>query len=104
MSSDGASGRLLVASNGIDREELSRYSLTIRAEDAGSLSSSVLVTIRVLDVNDRTPEFMDLPYVFRVRENDLTGYVGRVHVCSIRSLLTIFISIQNFFFSFLKKL
>lgn len=38
------------------------------------------VIIRVLDINDRTPEFADLPYIFRVKENDLTGYIGRVHV------------------------
>lgn len=80
---------LLVASPGrIDREELSRYSLTIRAEDPGGLSSTARVSLRVLDINDRDPEFVDVPYVFRVRENDLTGYIGRVHVINTCSLLS----------------
>lgn len=34
--------------------------------------------IRVIDINDKNPEFVDLPYSFTVKENDLTGYVGRV--------------------------
>lgn len=64
----------------LDREELSRYLVTVKAQDQGGLSSSVRANIRVLDVNDRNPEFIDVPYVFNVRENDVTGYVGRVRV------------------------
>lgn len=67
----------------IDREELSRYALTVRVEDPGGLSGVAQVAVRVLDVNDRDPEFADLPYIFRVKENDLTGYIGRVHVITI---------------------
>ncbi len=74
-----SNGSLLVAGS-IDREELSRYTLAIKAEDSGGLFSVAQVIIRVLDINDRTPEFADLPYIFRVKENDLTGYIGRVHV------------------------
>lgn len=76
---DRNNGTLIIASS-LDREELSRYSLTVKAQDPGGLSSSVRANIRVLDVNDRKPEFIDLPYVFNVRENDVTGYVGRVRV------------------------
>lgn len=74
-----SNGSLQVAGQ-IDREELSRYALTIKAEDPGGLFSLTQVVIRVLDVNDKNPEFADLPYIFRVKENDLTGYIGRVHV------------------------
>ena len=55
----------------------------IKAEDQGGLTSSARLQIRVSDTNDRNPEFTDLPYVFRVKENDLTGYVGRVQVNQI---------------------
>lgn len=74
-----SNGSLLLAKP-IDREQLSRYVLTVRAEDTGGLSSVAQVMVRVLDTNDRSPEFIDLPYIFRVKENDLTGYIGRVHV------------------------
>lgn len=74
-----SNGSLLVAGS-IDREELSRYALTIKAEDSGGLASVAQVIIRVVDVNDKNPEFADSPYIFRVKENDLTGYIGRVHV------------------------
>ena len=78
---DSETGNLVVAGRDvIDREALSRYALVIKAEDSDGLSSTARVSIRVLDVNDRSPEFVDLPYVFRVRENDPTGYIGRVHV------------------------
>jgi hypothetical protein len=70
---------------GIDREQLSRYTLTIKAEDADGLSSLTRASIRILDVNDSEPQFVDLPYVFNVRENDASSggnsggsYVGRV--------------------------
>ena len=79
-----SNGSLLLA-EAIDREQLSRYVLTVRAEDTGGLSSVAQVMVRVMDSNDRSPEFIDLPYIFRVRENDLTGYIGRVHVTSSSS-------------------
>ena len=68
---------------GIDRQQLSRYTLAIKAEDADGLFSMTRATIRVLDVNDSEPQFVDLPYVFNVRENGPGGggggsYVGRV--------------------------
>ena len=44
----------------LDRETLSRYTLTVTARDAGtpSLSTSTVVTVDVLDENDNSPEFM----------------------------------------------
>ena len=33
----------------------------------------------MVDVNDNNPDFIDLPYVFRIKENEPSGYVGRVH-------------------------
>lgn len=83
---DRYNGSLLVAPAGvgvgttIDREQLSRYSLTVKAEDVDALSTLTRANIRVLDVNDCDPTFVHLPYVFSVRENDpsTNGYIGRV--------------------------
>jgi protocadherin-15 len=70
----------------------------IKAEDQGGLTSTARLQIRVSDTNDRNPEFTDLPYVFRVKENDLTGYVGRVQVNFLK------LNIRRFFdLNFVKK-
>lgn len=83
-----SNGSLLLAET-IDREQLSRYVLTVKAEDSGGLSSVAQVMIRVLDSNDRSPEFVDLPYIFRVKENDITGYIGRVHVTIVATISSV---------------
>ncbi|XP_068081396.1 cadherin-99C isoform X2 [Anabrus simplex] len=63
----------------LDREDLTRYQLLIKAEDTGGLSSTATVNIKVTDINDKNPEFMDLPYVFRIREGEANMKVGSVH-------------------------
>ncbi|RVE67603.1 hypothetical protein OJAV_G00104590 [Oryzias javanicus] len=59
----------------LDREELSNYTLTVVATDKGvpPLSSSMDVTMMVLDVNDNTPSFSQNIYDVEVEENILTG-------------------------------
>uniref|UniRef100_A0A3B5RCH3 Protocadherin Fat 4 n=1 Tax=Xiphophorus maculatus TaxID=8083 RepID=A0A3B5RCH3_XIPMA len=59
----------------LDREELSNYTLTIVATDKGepSLSSTMDVTMMVLDVNDNTPSFSQNIYDIEIEENILTG-------------------------------
>jgi protocadherin-15 len=51
----------------------------IKAEDTGGLSSTATVNIKVTDINDKNPEFTDLPYVFRVHEGEANKKVGNVH-------------------------
>lgn len=63
----------------LDREDLTRYQLLIKAEDTGGLSSTATVNIKVTDINDKNPEFTDLPYVFRIREGETNMKVGSVH-------------------------
>lgn len=63
----------------LDREDLTRYQLLIKAEDEGGLSSSATVNIRVTDINDKNPEFQSLPYEFSVAEGEDGASVGRVH-------------------------
>ncbi|KAG7461989.1 hypothetical protein MATL_G00197140 [Megalops atlanticus] len=59
----------------LDREELSNYTLTIVATDKGEppLSSTMDVTVVVLDVNDNTPSFSQNIYDIEIEENTLTG-------------------------------
>lgn len=45
----------------------------IKAEDEGGLSSTATVNIRVSDINDKNPEFVDLPYEFSVKEGKPTS-------------------------------
>ncbi|XP_047001442.1 cadherin-99C [Schistocerca americana] len=62
----------------LDREELTRYQLVVKAEDTGGLSSTALISIKVTDINDKNPEFQNLPYLFRVREGENNAKVGSV--------------------------
>ncbi|CAB1455765.1 unnamed protein product [Pleuronectes platessa] len=59
----------------LDREELSNYTLTVVATDKGepSLSTTMDVTMMVLDVNDNTPSFSQNIYDIEIEENTLTG-------------------------------
>ncbi|KAL0974270.1 hypothetical protein UPYG_G00218000 [Umbra pygmaea] len=59
----------------LDREEMSNYTLMVVATDKGEppLSSSMNVTMLVLDVNDNTPSFSQNIYDIEVDENTLTG-------------------------------
>lgn len=59
----------------LDREELSNYTLTVVATDKGEppLSSTMEVTMVVLDVNDNTPSFSQNIYDIEIEENTLTG-------------------------------
>ncbi|XP_039436004.1 cadherin-99C [Culex pipiens pallens] len=64
----------------LDREDLTRYQLIIRAEDNGGLASSATVNIKVTDINDKNPEFDEnnLPYVFSVDEGKDNVVIGTV--------------------------
>lgn len=65
----------------LDREDLTRYQLIIRAEDNGGLASSATVNIKVTDINDKNPEFdeTDVPYMFSIEEGKANAVVGTVH-------------------------
>ncbi|KAG8040868.1 hypothetical protein G9C98_001856 [Cotesia typhae] len=63
----------------LDREDLTRYQLFVKAEDSGGLSSTATVNIRVTDINDKNPEFQGLPYEFQVKEGEARKLIGHVH-------------------------
>lgn len=50
----------------------------VKAEDSGGLSSTATVNIKVTDINDKNPEFRDLPYVWTIAEGSAGRRVGRV--------------------------
>ena len=72
ISSDTAE---LIVAAGLDREVVDQYSLVIVAQDSVNLnfSSTALVTILILDVNDNPPQFDMSLYNFSVRENSISG-------------------------------
>ncbi|CAH1118837.1 unnamed protein product [Phaedon cochleariae] len=75
----GAKTGLMTIIRQLDREDLNRYQLVIRAEDSGKLSSTVTVDIKVTDINDKNPEFTGEPYLFKVKEGLNKSTVGFVH-------------------------
>ncbi|NWY89902.1 PCDG5 protein, partial [Loxia curvirostra] len=65
----------VVTARELDREEVSEYNVTVRAADGGSpsLQSSAVLALRVLDVNDNAPVFLEERYSARVAENNAAG-------------------------------
>ncbi|NWR67275.1 PCDG7 protein, partial [Bucorvus abyssinicus] len=65
----------VVTSRELDREAVSEYNVTVRAADGGSpgLWSSMVLSLRVLDVNDNAPVFSEERYSARLAENNAAG-------------------------------
>lgn len=59
----------------MDRETKASYTLDIRAKDLGnpSRSSTVEVTVKVIDKNDNEPKFGENQYSFEVKEDASVG-------------------------------
>ncbi|KAM9232185.1 cadherin-23 isoform 2-T2 [Leptosomus discolor] len=65
----------------LDRENIAFYNLTIAARDRGvpPLSSTILVGIHVLDINDNDPALLNLPMNLTLSENTpVSSFVTRV--------------------------
>ncbi|XP_040200831.1 protocadherin gamma-C5-like isoform X10 [Rana temporaria] len=65
----------LVTSGHLDREKVSRYTITLIASDLGSpsLSSQTTITITISDVNDNPPAFLQSAYNAFISENNEPG-------------------------------
>uniref|UniRef100_A0A8C3M8X8 Uncharacterized protein n=1 Tax=Geospiza parvula TaxID=87175 RepID=A0A8C3M8X8_GEOPR len=74
QSSHGSYYRVVTARE-LDREQVSEYNVTVRAADGGSpaLQSSAVLALRVLDVNDNAPLFLEERYSARLAENNAAG-------------------------------
>ncbi|XP_059201566.1 protocadherin Fat 2 [Centropristis striata] len=68
------SGEISVRTS-LDREEIPHYSLTVQAADEGDppLSSAVLITITVTDVNDNPPVFSQVNHSLLLQEGEAVG-------------------------------
>uniref|UniRef100_A0A8C8VGH6 Cadherin domain-containing protein n=1 Tax=Pelusios castaneus TaxID=367368 RepID=A0A8C8VGH6_9SAUR len=72
----------LVTEDMLDREKVSEYNITIRAQDLGSpsLSTEERIAVKISDINDNSPQFTQPSYTMYVRENNgpaaLIGKVG----------------------------
>jgi protocadherin-15 len=69
----------------LDREQITRYQLIVKADDNGGLSSSATVNVRVTDINDNNPVFDEsmMPFKFEVEEGKKNASVGKVHATDI---------------------
>ncbi|XP_069188061.1 cadherin-99C isoform X1 [Procambarus clarkii] len=72
-----ASGTMRLISQ-LDRESLDSYNMVIKAEDPEGVFNTATVSISVGDINDKNPEFIGLPYSFRVDEGQQDAVVGSV--------------------------
>ncbi|GFS75615.1 cadherin-99C, partial [Nephila pilipes] len=77
FSIDPKSGTISVARR-LDREEVSAYTLVVKASDPSNLFSTTTVDVRVTDINDQNPIFQQPEYTFRVEEGQADAYVGTV--------------------------
>ncbi|XP_069754250.1 protocadherin Fat 1-like [Narcine bancroftii] len=71
---DSKNGEILLLQH-LDREEISSYSLVIRATDNGvpPLFSDTTVNLQVMDVNDNPPTFFQFNYSVVIQENEPIG-------------------------------
>ncbi|XP_037833219.1 protocadherin alpha-3 isoform X4 [Kryptolebias marmoratus] len=65
----------LLVDGTLDRENVSRYEISVEATDEGTpvLSSTAIITIQISDVNDNPPRFTDSVVNVYVNENSPTG-------------------------------
>ncbi|CAL8304713.1 unnamed protein product [Arctogadus glacialis] len=65
----------LVTDSDLDREKESGYNISVTCSDEGvpSLSSSVTITLQILDVNDNAPVFLKKSYEGYIVENNVQG-------------------------------
>ncbi|KAM9740555.1 protocadherin alpha-8-like isoform 25-T25 [Menidia menidia] len=73
-SQDGQSYSL-VTKTYLDKEKTHMYNITITAKDLGrpAMSSTKVIQVNVLDINDNSPVFTESPYTFYVLENNKPG-------------------------------
>ncbi|XP_014350990.1 protocadherin beta-14-like [Latimeria chalumnae] len=65
----------LVTNEVLDREMVSEYNITISARDAGSpsLVAEETILVKVSDINDNPPKFINPPYTVYIMENNVPG-------------------------------
>ncbi|KAL4084794.1 hypothetical protein QTP88_027696 [Uroleucon formosanum] len=83
---DPITGVIVVSNDnhGFDREESAEYRLTVEARDmdGSGLATTVPLIIHVLDINDETPVFQDMPIQF-VLTQDMRNFTERAFIKAI---------------------
>ena len=73
---------LIQTARSLDRETVSVFSLVVAARDSDGNIGTTTLQIRLIDVNDEAPVFLQSSYYARVPENSPTGtQVLPVSVC-----------------------
>ncbi|CAH8490632.1 unnamed protein product [Schistosoma rodhaini] len=84
-------GQIYLGRSKLDRELYPLYELTVRVEDQGTpkLSSTTIVLIHILDVNDNTPQFIFPSIgnntVYVPKETKPGTYIARLHAIDVDS-------------------
>ncbi|XP_061442445.1 protocadherin beta-16-like isoform X5 [Rhineura floridana] len=76
----------LVVQSSLDREKITEYNITITAIDRGSprLTSTRIINVQILDVNDNPPLFENPSLEMQIRENNIPGLlIGSVHAADL---------------------
>ncbi|XP_066479073.1 protocadherin beta-16-like [Tiliqua scincoides] len=76
----------LVIQSPLDREKVAEYNVTITAIDRGvpRLSSTRMIHIQILDINDNSPVFEESAYQMALQENNIPGLlIGSVHAVDL---------------------
>ncbi|XP_072295769.1 protocadherin gamma-A10-like isoform X11 [Eucyclogobius newberryi] len=72
----------IVTEEGLDRESVSEYNITLTVTDKGSppLSNQKNIQVKVSDINDNFPNFDESEYIWTIPENNSPGfYIFTVH-------------------------
>ncbi|XP_061490253.1 protocadherin beta-16-like [Rhineura floridana] len=76
----------LVIQSPLDREKVAEYNITITAIDRGSprLTSTRIINVQILDVNDNPPLFEKSSFEMQIQENNIPGLlIGSVHAADL---------------------
>ncbi|XP_066480602.1 protocadherin beta-16-like [Tiliqua scincoides] len=76
----------LVIQSPLDREKVAEYNVTVTAIDRGvpRLSSTRMIHIQILDINDNSPVFEESAYQMVLQENNIPGLlIGSVHAVDL---------------------
>ncbi|XP_039339425.1 LOW QUALITY PROTEIN: protocadherin gamma-A6-like [Mauremys reevesii] len=73
----------LVTDTSLDRERISKYSVTITTTDRGTppLSSTTTILVQLSDINDNAPIFSQTSYTLHITENNPRG----ASLCSLKA-------------------
>ena len=79
---------LVTVATKLDRENVAKYHLAVRATDTSGKFVNNNATIEVMDVNDNAPKFISPSYSKDIMENLAPGMKFLIHIISFRERVT----------------